>query len=240
MHTWSLESAFIKAYSAAAVAVQGLFDAAHTVERVTRPVRRDVRDGAEQLADKEAEEDVAEPPCRLLAALDCDCPSCRQAAEITIPPLEDDQLAMRLGLVPDKRPGQHNSSDHLCVYSTPDDLDESAVCGVCRPVRDIVEQMIEERFGGQVDKADKLDAEMWRAVVDMYSKMDHPQSTPAASAAGSSSPAACDIPPVARRGVPPWSELADRMVEHLPSAKVQDGIDSAASTFPQHTRKHLK
>lgn len=42
----------------------------------------------------------------------------------------------------------HNEFDELCAYAA-DDAVADAVCGVCRPVRDLIEQMIEERFGPQ-------------------------------------------------------------------------------------------
>jgi hypothetical protein len=43
-----------------------------------------------------------QPTCRLVAALDCSCPDCTAVSE-AIPPLADDPVAMRLGLVPDRR-----------------------------------------------------------------------------------------------------------------------------------------
>lgn len=64
IRTWSLESAFIRACSMATAAVQGVLDVFTAVEQVTRPLTHDddpPLDGAEQLAEREAEIDAWEP-----------------------------------------------------------------------------------------------------------------------------------------------------------------------------------
>jgi hypothetical protein len=150
MRTWSIAGcidrvtiAVVDAQAFAAVTVQGLIDAAHTVEQLTRPVRRE-RDGAEELAEREAEEECSEPGLRCYfghhpfstCMQDCQCPE-------VLNPVS----------------GQHNSSDRLCVYTG--EKNPLAICGVCRPVRDIVEQMIEERFGPALsdDEASRIASE---------------------------------------------------------------------------------
>jgi hypothetical protein len=120
MRTWSIEELFSKAYSAVAVAVQGVLDAFGTIERITRPPRRSILellecsncgredcrdpycrggDGAEQLADKEAEEECweARSRCELGAEV---CARCCFWTEGR--PLTDDELVAVRGLIQER------------------------------------------------------------------------------------------------------------------------------------------
>lgn len=97
MKTWSLESAFIRAYSAAAVGVQGLLDLAAGVERITRPLGHDVDyeavspdgwgadlDGAERLMEREAEIDGWEPDELRFVSRNClDAEDCLNPGDCT-------------------------------------------------------------------------------------------------------------------------------------------------------------
>jgi hypothetical protein len=221
VRTWSIAScidrvtiAVVDAQAFAAVAVQGLIDAAHTVERVSRPVRRGVRDGADEAVSPDGDYGHAEP--RLCGGLGCDTECCkrtdvrdgaeelaeREAEEECSESYDDDSATLgccvnclkpvwwdsewekwyhtydnspacayaddnskRIAITP----GMHTATDRFCVYTSANGIDTAAICGVCRPVRDIVEQMIEERFGPQT--VEPLAEWEWD-VLGMYTKTD--------------------------------------------------------------------
>lgn len=221
MKTWSAEELFIRAYAAGAVAAQGVWDVVKGVEKLTKPPRRTGFD-----EDAAGEFLAVSPDHRCVECLKPiwwdnewekwyhtydNSPACAHA--------DDDAIA--------HLPGQHTPSDRLCVYTAPDGVDSQAICGVCRPVRDIVEQMIEERYGDQSERADTQDAQMWRAFVDPDS--------PAASAAGDSPSDACDIPPSPSEGRP-TSELLTRAAVVI---DISAGIASTLGYYNEATGTQL-
>jgi len=201
MKTWSLERILTDAIHDAKAVAKYLASLAlaPVLDAVYPPLGSgiDVRDGAEELAEREAEEEVGEGIDRapLGSCVDCfkpvwwdaewekwyhvydNSPACAYA---------DDDVR-RIAITP----GQHNPTDRLCVYTSANGIDTEAICGVCRPVRDIVEQMIEERFPDSA--ASETAADSGQAVSD---------ATPPSAPSPSHSPA--------------WSDLADAMVEHRP------------------------
>jgi len=171
MRTWSLESVFVRAYSA-------VVDKLAVLEGLTRPPRRPSVDydepvcphdecdypfgacswqcGAEQLAKAEAEEEVREPV-----------------------PLAEWEIEL-LGAEP-----ALTNSELVAVR-----------------------QLIEDRFGDQTSSADPLQA----------------SATCGDAGTADDSPSADDghSPRPPAEGHPTWAGLAERMVNHLPSAKAED------------------
>jgi hypothetical protein len=129
-----------------------------TLERITRPPRRPFvdldecvcQDGAEQLAEAEAERDVWDAETnedldrimndRCLAPKFCLCPECAALPNPAEPGLTDDELvAVREMLL--IRPGLHRAQDRMCIHTSANGIDSEARCAVCRCIRHIVEQM---------------------------------------------------------------------------------------------------
>lgn len=126
--------------------------------------RGDARDGADELNAYEAEIDAhgpadfyADEVMTLAGAFWCythkqvvrDCPDdCteRQKRIATTRSVANSALRGPDADVRNPALAMHNEFDVLCAYTDPDHSMVREVCGVCRPVRDICEQMIEERF----------------------------------------------------------------------------------------------
>jgi hypothetical protein len=207
MRNWSIEELFVKAYGAAAVAVQGVLDAFGTIERITRPPLTDADgpnpcdtgdcwydahghacprhcfDGAEQLAEREAEEEVHESV--------------------------DDWLATRIEggyLISPAVSGDPAGVSPSGVDPFPRDPSEGrpnlADCGVAIGRSEMVE----------CDKCDD-----WPFAVQFpdgstrYICEDH---------------GVISTTPASPRST--WADLAERMSNHLPSAKVEHPDDAAA------------
>jgi hypothetical protein len=252
MRTWSIAGcidrvtiAVVDAQAFAAVAVQGLIDVAHTVERVSRPVRRE-RDGADELAEREAEEEVGEPgiyddpdldemvmaECRRarrnrnVARRVAEDPGCVFPADDDIPnptepSLSDDELVAVRQLIEERFPLQAAEPlaewewDVLGVTKRP-----CACCaemaynpdGFCQKCSRCAQCMRHLTESGAVEVGQK------RWCPECY------QSSPVASATSDSGgEVASVIPPdVPSSPRPPWSDLADAMVEHKPAAKAEE------------------
>jgi hypothetical protein len=203
MRTWSAEELFIRAYSAAALTVQGLLDAVHTVEQMTRPVRRDVRDGAEELAEREAEDECSEPHPYRLADWELELlATSRPTAEL----LHDGATAIGWWLEDKPVPGHPaRTRDYWRLAEielrkrakdldadTPNPTEPSLTPDELIGVRGLLQERYEDT-----------------------------PSTSAAGAVGDQIPGGLQhSPPLPARDRPPWSDLADALVEHRPSAKV--------------------
>jgi len=214
MRTWSIESAFARAYTA-------VVDKLSTLEGLTRPPRRghgvDAVDGAEQLAEREAEEEVHDPRDPLTQEM-------RDAGwEFTPlhePALSDDELVAVRGLIQkryeDGRPkwlrdlltANHEIVNDMLsgdeVPSCGHTYCEKHGYGLCFGAAGAIHD-----FAGAAAKssADPLQPGVYG---DARTADDSGEELSGHSPRSSSSPR------------PTWSDLADRMANHLPSAKAED------------------
>jgi len=224
MRTWSIESVFVRAYSTVVNKLAAL-------EGLTRPPHRghgmDAVDGAEQLAELEAEEEVREP-------LNFN-PNAHAFGELAEPDLTSDELAavrrwldlLEKGLYPDT--GE--------VFAPREPMLRYSELWAVR-------QLLAERFDAEgVDRFTQAAAEAYRAMTssadplqasatcgDARTADDSGEELSGHSPRSSSSPrpddgtVEIDLRPRVGQGggVDSWSDLAERMVNHLPSAEAED------------------
>lgn len=236
MHTWSLESAFVKAYSAAAVAVQGLIDAAHTVEQLSRPVQRDVRDGAEELAEAEEQQEVWEPGDPLTDELRADG---WEFTPIPEPALTSDELIGVRGLLQERYEDAW-TPEGRCVFcgATKGYVAHSGGCvGPLCPHKDFAgaAASLADSHPGHPALSPNCGLSVREDKQQDKPAAPHATSPVASATSDSGGEVASVIPPdVPSSPRPPWSDLADALVEHKPSAKEPDVVAVIDRVLSEH------